>query len=71
MSEERRAFVVMGTASDSGGPVHCRAWEVPCDEDAMGQLAATMTEAYGPPHEWVSDETSGQHAVVFFRAEHA
>lgn len=63
MSEERQAFMVIGTASDDG-PVHCMGWMVPHDEEAMKQVMATLTEAYGPPREWVTDEASGQFPVI-------
>jgi hypothetical protein len=67
---ERMAFVIIGTGTDPRGPIHCRAWEVPPDEEVLGEFAATMTAAYGDPAEWVSDETGhpGQPQIVLYDA---
>lgn len=69
VAAERIAIVAIGTGTDADGPLHGRCWAVPLDEEALEQMAATLTEAYGKPREWVSDRTSGQPAIVFFGAE--
>lgn len=69
MSAERQAFFVVGTASGADSPVHCRAWSVPDDGDALDQLAATLTGAYGEPREWISDDPGGQLTLVFLDTE--
>jgi len=63
---ERRAFIILATGTDENEPVRCCAWEVPQDEQALDQLARTLTAQYGEPREWVSGrDSSGSQRVVF------
>lgn len=61
----RMAMITISAASAGSGPVYSRGWEVPADVDAMDQFAATLTEAYGEPAEWVSDETGSPGIVIY------
>lgn len=65
---DRRAMICISTGSDARGAIHSRGWEVPADDDAIERFAATLTEAYGSPAEWVSDETEspGRPSIVFY-----
>ncbi len=63
---ERRAFVVLATGSDGGGPVHCRAWEI--SAEVVEQLAEGLLEVNAEPAEWIWDDTESPDAPhVLFR----
>lgn len=63
----RRAFFCLGTGSDEHGALNILAWEVPAVPEALAVLTETLTEAYGEPAEWLSDERpDGSVSMLFF-----
>ena len=54
--EERAAFITLATATEDG-PVHMRVWEIPLGEEAVARFAATLSEAYGEPSEFITDDS--------------
>ena len=64
----QKAFIIVSTGSDGLSAIHSRCWEVPADGGAMDQLAATLTEAYGAPVEWFSDDADSpdRPRIVFY-----
>ena len=54
------------TSSDANDVMHARVWEVPDDSEAIERLAATLTETYGSPTEWIDDEPVQPSRAVFY-----
>jgi hypothetical protein len=69
--QRQAAFTISTGSIQTPGVIHSRAWTVPADDEALEALAATLTEEYGVPLEWVSDdsESPGRPQVVFYGSE--
>jgi hypothetical protein len=66
---KRRALITLSTGTDESTPVHSRGWEVPADDAHMEQFAEILTNHFGAPTEWVTDDadTPGKMNVLYYR----
>lgn len=66
---KRRALITLSSGLDGAHPVHSRGWEVPADDVAMEKVAQVLTNNFGEPVEWVTDDsdTPGKVNVLFYR----
>lgn len=52
----REVYICLATGSDAASAIHGRTWRLPGGGEEAERIAAMLTEAYGAPSEWITDD---------------